>query len=250
MDKIGKTNLEYNKRPNALAWLFSGIFLLLFSLILSVLLITISYIWINPPLTWLMVDRYFFDEKTQFNEVNHQWVSIDSISQHMIQAVVAAEDNNFMVHRGFDFEEIRKAQEERRTGKRIRGASTISMQVSKNVFLWHGRTWTRKFLEAGFTVIIENLWSKKRIMEVYLNIAELGPSIYGVEVASQAYFKKPASKLTRNEAALMVTVLPNPLRRNPSAPSAYMRSYQQRVLWNMRNIGEVKFPQKKTNKSG
>ena len=250
MVESNRINFELGRRPSIIGWLFSGLFLMFLSLLLSIMLITIAYKWVNPPLTWLMVDRYLLDETTQFKQVNHRWVSIDSISPHIIQAVVAAEDNNFMTHRGFDFDEIKKAQLERRTGRRIRGASTISMQVSKNVFLWHGRTWTRKGLEAGFTLLIETFWSKKRIMEVYLNIAEFGPSIYGVADASQIYFKKPASKLTRHEAALLVTVLPNPLRRNPTAPTAYMRSYQQRVLWNMRNIEEVNFSRKQRKQAG
>jgi monofunctional glycosyltransferase len=118
------------------------------------------------------------------------------------------------------------------------------MQVSKNVFLWHGRTWTRKALEAGFTILIESIWTKERIMEVYLNIAEFGPSIYGVEAASKRYYKKKSLKINRNEAAMLATVLPNPLKRNPTAPTQYMQTYQQRILRNMRNIGEVRFPEK------
>jgi monofunctional biosynthetic peptidoglycan transglycosylase len=191
-----------------------------------------------------MVDRYIKGESTQFKKIDQQWVKLDSISPNIIQAVVAAEDNLFLFHRGFDIESIKKAREDRNKGKRIRGASTISMQVSKNVFLWHGRTWTRKVFEAGFTILIENIWDKRRIMEVYLNVAEFGPSIYGVEAASKRYYKKKSLKINRNEAAMLATVLPLPLKRNPTVPSQYMQTYQQRILRNMRNIGEVSFSDK------
>jgi monofunctional glycosyltransferase len=206
---------------------------------ISILMLIISYNWVNPPSTWLIIDRYFFGNTTQFNPVMQQWVPIDSISSHMILAAVAAEDNLFTEHRGFDIQSIREAREQIRQGKRVRGASTISMQVSKNVFLWHTRTWTRKFLEAGFTLFIETFWSKRRIMEVYLNIAEFGPSIYGIEAASNHFFNKKAKDLTRNQAALLTSVLPNPLHRNASSPTPYMRNYQLRVLRNMRNIQTV-----------
>jgi monofunctional biosynthetic peptidoglycan transglycosylase len=225
-------------------WLLKGVFYLFISITISVLTLVIAYRWVNPPLTWLMVDRFVSGESTQFKTIKHQWVGIDSISPNIIQAVVAAEDNLFLFHKGFDFDAITKAREDRNKGKRIRGASTISMQVSKNVFLWHGRTWTRKAFEAGFTILIENLWSKQRIMEVYLNVAEFGPSVYGIEAASQQYYKKKSLKLNRNEAAMLATVLPLPLKRNPNSPTPYMQNYQQRVLRNMRNIGEVTFPEK------
>ena len=222
--------------------------MLLLSAASSSALIVIAYRWVNPPSTWLMVERYFWGDETQCMTIQHDWVSISSVPNHMVLAVVAAEDNLFMTHWGFDFKSIKEAREEMLQGKRVRGASTISMQVAKNVFLWHGRTWTRKVLEAGFTVLVEVIWGKQRIMEVYLNVAEFGPSIYGVEAASQEYFNKPASELTRHQAALLATVLPNPLRRNPTKPSQYMRSYQQRILKNMDNIGEINLGTKNTSR--
>jgi monofunctional biosynthetic peptidoglycan transglycosylase len=188
-----------------------------------------------------MVERYFLGEGTRFEPTKQDWTPIDSISSHMVLAVVAAEDNLFLSHWGFDFKSMKEARDEMLSGKRVRGASTISMQVAKNVFLWHGRTWTRKVLEAGFTILTEVFWSKQRIMEIYLNIAELGPAIYGVEAASQQYFKRSAADLSRNQSALLTSVLPNPLHRNPSKPTQYMRSYQQRILKNMRNIEKVDF---------
>ena len=234
-------NSQVPSRTSNIKWILNGVLYLLVSVALSVLILTIVYRWINPPYTWLMVERYFQTEKTKLDTIQQEWVSIEKISPNIMLAVVTAEDNLFLTHWGFDFESIKQAREEKSLGIRLRGASTISMQVSKNVFLWHGRTWTRKFLEAGFTILIETLWGKKRIMEVYLNIAEFGPSVYGVEVASKQYFNKSASELNRDEAALLATVLPNPLYRNPNKPSRYMLRYQERVLRNMQNIGEITF---------
>ncbi|MDD2195678.1 MAG: monofunctional biosynthetic peptidoglycan transglycosylase [Bacteroidales bacterium] len=228
------------KRVNTFNWYFKGLVILAIAVIMATTCVIILHRWINPTTTWLMVERYFVNNSTRLKPVNQQWIGIKSISPHVAKAAIAAEDNLFLTHKGFDFESIRKAQEDITLGKRFRGASTISMQVAKNVYLWHNRTWTRKVFEAGFTVFIETLWSKRRIMEVYLNVAEFGPSVYGIEAASKKYFNKSASALTKNEAALMMTVLPSPLKRNPASPSAYMKQYQQRVIKTMHNIGEVK----------
>lgn len=229
-------------------WLFNGILWLLLVVAGASVLVTISYRWVNPPSTLLMVERYFFTKETRFNPINQQWCSIDSISPLMIQAVVAAEDNLFTSHYGFDFKAIKEAQKERLSGKRVRGASTISMQVAKNTFLWSERTWTRKVLEAGFTLLIETFWSKKRIMEVYLNVAEFGPSIYGIEAAALHYYKRQPYELTPNQVAMLATVLPSPLNRNPLKPTKYMQTYQQRVLRNMQNIGKVNLLKPKKTK--
>lgn len=228
------------KRISSLNWYFKGLIILFIAAFSATTGTVILHRWVNIPTTWLMAERYFVNSSTQFKPVNRQWVSIKSISPHVVNAAIAAEDNLFPTHNGFDFESIRKAKKDITQGKRFRGASTISMQVSKNVYLWHNRTWTRKVFEAGFTVFIETLWSKKRIMEVYLNVAEFGPSIYGIEAASKKYFKKSAKDLNKSEAALMMTVLPSPLKRNPAKPSAYMKTYQQRVIKTMHSIGDVK----------
>lgn len=228
------------KRASTLSWCLKALVILAIAAFMATTGVVILHRWINPPVTWLMVERYFVNNSTRLKPVNRQWVSIKSISPHVAKAAIAAEDNLFLTHNGFDFESIRKAQEDIALGKRFRGASTISMQVAKNVYLWHNRTWTRKVFEAGFTVFIETLWSKQRIMEVYLNVAEFGPSIYGIEAASNKYFNKSASSLSKSEAALMMTVLPSPLKRNPASPSVYMKRYQQRVLKTMHNIGDVK----------
>lgn len=195
-----------------------------------------------------MIERYYSTPKTKHLPIKNQWVSIESVSPYAISALIAAEDNLFPTHWGFDFKQINEARDESLKGIRKRGASTISMQVSKNVFLWHGRTWTRKALEAGFTLIIETLWSKERIMEVYLNVAELGPAMYGIEAASLEYFKKSSGQLTMEESAMMATALPNPLVRKPSKPSNYMQIYQQNILSNMHLLGKIDLSKKQKTK--
>lgn len=166
------------------------------------------------------------------------WVPIESISPHLYRAVIASEDQKFLDHGGFDWEAIESALEENKTGKRIRGGSTISNQTAKNVFLWPGRNLLRKGMEAYFTILMEFFWSKERIMEVYLNVIEMGDGIYGAEAASQFYFGKSAAELNRQEAALIAAVLPNPRRWRPDQPSSYIRQRQAWILRNMRNLGE------------
>lgn len=165
-----------------------------------------------------------------------QWVSIEQISPHMIRAVIAAEDNLFMEHNGFSFEDIQKAWEHNKKGKRIRGGSTISQQTAKNVFLWNKRSYVRKALEAYFTVLIELFWSKERIMEVYLNVIETGDGIYGVQAASLEYFGKDAAKLSRSQAALIAVCLPNPRRFNPARPSSYIQRRKNQIIGLMNKI--------------
>lgn len=166
------------------------------------------------------------------------WVSMDDMTPWMGLAVIAAEDQKFPDHWGFDVSAIEKAlAHNERNERRIRGASTLSQQTAKNMFLWDGRSWLRKGLEAGLTVGIETVWSKKRILTVYLNIAEFGEGIFGVEAASQYYFHKPASKLTMSEAALLAAVLPNPILYRADAPSGYVRSRQAWILRQMRQLG-------------
>ena len=180
-----------------------------------------------------------------FGYVAHSdWVGMDEISPWMGLAVIAAEDQKFPEHWGFDVTAIEKAlAHNERNENRIRGASTLSQQTAKNLFLWDGRSWLRKGLEAGLTVGIETVWSKKRILTVYLNIAEFGEGTFGVEAASQRYFHKPASKLTASEAALLAAVLPNPIRFRADAPSGYVRSRQAWILRQMRQLGGEGFMQ-------
>lgn len=170
------------------------------------------------------------------------WVDMDDISPFMGLAVIAAEDQTFPQHWGFDVAAIEKAlSHNQRHETRIRGASTLSQQTAKNLFLWDGRSWLRKGLEAGLTVGIETVWSKKRILTVYLNVAEFGTGVFGVEAAAQRYFHKPASKLTMSEAALLAAVLPNPIRFKADAPSGYVRSRQAWILRQMRQLGGESF---------
>lgn len=160
----------------------------------------------------------------------HQWVPVDRISRWMPAAVVASEDGHFYSHHGFDFEAIEKAVEERRSGKRKRGASTISQQTAKNVFLWPGRSWLRKGLETYFTILIEIAWPKERIMEVYLNSIEMGAGVYGIEAAAAFYFNTTADKLTKRQCALIAVSLPSPLRMDPARPSAYVQKRARQIM--------------------
>ncbi len=178
-----------------------------------------------------------------FGYVAHSdWVSMDEISPWMGLAVIAAEDQKFPDHWGFDVTAIEKAlAHNERNENRIRGASTLSQQTAKNLFLWDGRSWVRKGLEAGLTLGMETVWSKKRILTVYLNIAEFGDGIFGVEAAAQRYFHKPASRLSLSEAALLAAVLPNPLRFKANAPSGYVRNRQAWIMRQMRQLGGESF---------
>lgn len=171
-----------------------------------------------------------------FRYVAHSdWVEMKNISPWMPLAVIASEDQKFPNHWGFDVQAIQSVLDGEET--RMRGASTLSQQTAKNVFLWDGRSWIRKGLEAGLTVAIETVWTKRRILTVYLNVAEFGEGVFGVEAASQRYFHKPASRLTMAEAALLAAVLPNPIRFRADAPSAYVRQRQQWILRQMRQLG-------------
>ena len=196
------------------------------------------------PFSAVMVERqlsaWFSGD---FHYVAHSdWVSMDAISPWMGLAVIAAEDQKFPEHWGFDVQAIEKAlSHNERNEHRIRGASTLSQQTAKNLLLWDGRSWLRKGLEAGLTVGIETVWSKKRVLTVYLNIAEFGEGVFGVEAASQRYFHKPASRMTMSEAALLAAVLPNPLRFKADAPSGYVRSRQAWILRQMRQLGGESF---------
>lgn len=195
----------------------------------------ILFRFVPVPVTPLMIIRAVNPQGTDTQKERerhwqHQWVSYDEISSWMPRAVVASEDGRFYEHHGFDFREIQNAIDEGKAGKRQRGASTISQQTAKNVFLWPGHSWVRKGLEAYFTVLIELFWSKERIMEVYLNSIEMGAGIYGVEAASQHYFGCTAKELSKPRAALIALCLPSPLKRDPAHPSSYMRRRQRTIM--------------------
>ena len=198
--------------------------------------------FINPPFTPLMVQRFFQqvgDKERQMN-FERDYVPLDSISNNLITAVVYSEDGLFMYHHGFDVKQLKIAYKENKSGKRFRGGSTISNQTAKNAFLPHSRTMVRKVFEAYYTVMIEAVWGKRRIMEVYLNIIEFGDGIYGAEAASQHYFGHSAKKLTRAEAAQLAATLPAPLKRNPAHQSKGFKRHvshiMQRFNWGAVNI--------------
>jgi monofunctional biosynthetic peptidoglycan transglycosylase len=234
MAKKKKFNLKHF--INKLSKIILRIFLLfLFISVLFVLLLK----WLNPITSSIMIQRKI-EAVVTFKDremIAYQWFSYDDISKEMALAVVAAEDQNFPNHFGFDFNQIEKAIEQHELGRRLRGASTITQQVAKNLFLWEGRSFVRKGFEAYFTVLIELLWSKERILEVYLNIVELGDMIFGVGAASQIYFKKLPSRLTRSQAALLTATIPNPIRFSAKRPSGYVLRRQNWILGQMSSLG-------------
>ena len=207
---------------------------------LAFLTVTILWVlvlkWVPVYYTPLMAIRsieYRDDEKFHTYK---RWQPLSSISDNLAMAVIAGEDNRFTDHHGFDFVELKKALKERRSGKRIRGASTISQQTSKNVFLWPGKSLFRKALEAYFTLLIETIWGKERILEVYLNVAEMGKGIYGAEAAAERLFQTRASKLTPYQSSLIAASLPNPISRRANTPTAYHRKRAADIRVIMKNL--------------
>ncbi|MEG1581071.1 MAG: monofunctional biosynthetic peptidoglycan transglycosylase [Bacteroidaceae bacterium] len=203
----------------------------------STLLAVVVYRWLPVPVTPLMVIRcgqqVMRGEKIK---LRHHWVPIQSIAPSLPVAVMASEDQRFLQHHGFDFKEIVNAVGERINGKRNRGGSTISQQTAKNVFLWPTSSWVRKGFEVYFTALIELIWSKERIMEVYLNSIEMGEGIYGAEAVAQLHFHSTAQDLSRKQCALIAATLPNPLRFDSSKPSSYLLQRQKEIQRQMRNV--------------
>lgn len=210
--------------------------------------LAISLVWvliyrfINPPITFLMLQRAV-ERKIDGKDlkIDKSWIRIEDVSPNLKRAAIAGEDVNFMNHRGFDFKAMETAFEKNKKGKRVRGGSTISQQTAKNVFLWPGRSYIRKAFEAYFTVLIELLWGKERILEVYLNVIEMGDGIYGAEAAVQNYWGKSASNMSKSQAALLVAVLPNPLRWSPARPTRFVYYKQGLILRNMRSLKKLPF---------
>lgn len=213
-------------------WRFTWKFALWF-LFISIALVVI-FRWLPVPITPLALIRCV-EQKMEGKELklNKDWVSFEEISPNLQLAVVCSEDQNFLKHSGIDFEAIDKALEFNATHKRQHGASTISQQTAKNVFLWPGRSWVRKGFEVYFTFLIETFWNKQRIIEVYLNVIEMGDGIYGAQAAAKSFFKKDAKNLTKPEAALIAAVLPNPRKFSAAKPSAYT---QKRQAWVLRQM--------------
>ena len=195
--------------------------------------------WIDPPVTAFMAEAQVsaWSSRDPKYLYRHTWVDLDRISPNLPLAVVASEDQKFPEHWGFDVQAIEKAYALNQHSHRVHGASTISQQVAKNLFLWSGRSYFRKGLEAYFTVLIEALWPKRRILEVYLNIAEFGYGTYGAEAAAQRFFHKPASRLSRDDSAVLAAVLPNPERYSAAAPSRYVQVRREWILGQMQALG-------------
>lgn len=199
--------------------------------LVSSILVVVAYKFVPVYYTPLMFIRLYeqFEEGKKL-KLAHTWVPMEKIAQPLVQAVVASEDNLFLDHNGFDLEQIQKARSEAEKGGRVRGASTISQQTAKNVFLWPGKSYIRKGIEAYFTLLIEWIWGKERIMEVYLNSIEMGDGIYGAEAVAQAHFQKEAYQLDKNEAALIAASLPNPRKFNSARPSPYLLKRQAKIM--------------------
>ena len=216
-------------------------FLLVFiiTFIASSLLLVGVFRYLPVPVTTFMLYRHVtdFQEGKDYQAINHHWVNRNKISRHAFAAVIASEDQRFYQHHGFDTASMKLAVETWLDGGRLRGASTISQQVAKNLFLIPSRSFLRKGFEAWFTVLIEAFWSKQRILEVYLNSVEFGDHLFGIEAASQHYFGISSIRLSRKQAALLATSLPNPIKFNVAKPTAYMRQRQSWILGQMRNLG-------------
>jgi monofunctional glycosyltransferase len=202
--------------------------------------------FVDPWTSAFMIDarvNSWFDDDQRPWKLQYRWRDYNQISKQLALAVVASEDQRFPEHNGFDFKQIQKALNDAERGRRARGASTISQQVAKNLFLWNGRSWIRKGLEAWFTLLIETLWPKQRVLEVYLNIAQFGRGIYGAEAASQVFFHKSAARLSRGEAARLAAVLPNPIRFRVDKPSRYVLQRQGEIERQMVALGGTAYLQ-------
>jgi monofunctional biosynthetic peptidoglycan transglycosylase len=232
---MASNKLSFGKRIVVILKSILKFFILIF---LSSVLVVFLLRWINPVTSSIMIQRQIESLiDGEFDYIKYSWVDYDDCSPYLPIAFVAAEDQNFPNHFGFDVREIKKALKQYERGRKIRGASTITQQVAKNLFLWEGKSFLRKGVEAYFTVLIELLWDKKRILEVYMNIAEFGDMIFGVKMASLAYYKKLPEKVSASEAALLASVLPNPLRYSVTRPSGYVSGRQNWILLQMNSLG-------------
>jgi monofunctional biosynthetic peptidoglycan transglycosylase len=197
--------------------------------------------FINPPITYLMIKRGFeWKAAGKGFKIEKEWLAYEDISNNLKRAAIAGEDAHFLNHNGFDSKAIWEAVQKNKAGKNLRGGSTISQQVAKNVFLWPGRSWLRKGLEAYFTLLIETFWSKRRILEVYLNVIEMGQGVYGAEAASHYYFHKSGKSLSKKEAALIIAILPNPRKWDARRPSSYVNGRANSIV---RYLGHYDIPQ-------
>lgn len=202
------------------------------------LLVVLPFKWLNPPITMVIAERWL--SSADDLQIQKQWLAWPDIPKHAALAVVASEDQRFPQHIGFDIEAIQQALKEWQRHGELRGASTISQQVARNMYLWTGRSWLRKGIEVWFTLLIELTWSKQRILEIYLNIAEWGPGVFGLQAASEYHFGKAASQLSPMQAALLASSLPSPLRYDPARPASHL---YQRAVWNLQQQRRLGGPQ-------
>jgi len=206
------------------------------------ILSVIIFKWVPIPFTPLMVTRIIeFKLEGKDAIYSHKWVPLEDISPNLQKAVIASEDGNFLKHNGFDFEAMQKAFKNNNKGKRLKGGSTITQQTAKNIFLWQGRSYIRKGLEAYFTVLIELIWGKERIMEVYLNSIEMGNGVYGAQEAARHWYSKTATNLTPREAAGIAAILPNPRKFKASNSSSYINRRKDKIMRVMRHVGKIEY---------
>ena len=213
--------------------------LTILAFVLLSLLLVLPFRWVNPPITMVMADRWI--TSTEDFQLRKTWLSWDEMPKHAALAVVTSEDQKFPLHSGFDLKAIQQALKERERRGGLRGASTISQQVAKNMYLWTGRSWFRKGLEVWFTLLIELSWSKQRILEIYRNIAEWGPGVFGLEAASQYHFGRSAGNLTPMQAALLASSLPSPLNYNPARPAQHLHKRAEWNLQQQRRLGGLQW---------
>lgn len=204
---------------------------LIYFIILANILFIVWGKFFNPPITITQIGGI-----ADFGKLERDYISYDEMGTHVKKAVIASEDQSFFTHNGFDYKAIEKAMKSNQDGKKLRGGSTISQQTAKNIFLWQGRSWIRKGLEAVYTFIIELIWGKEVILERYLNSIEMGRGVFGVEAAADYYFNKSAKNLTKSEAAWIATILPNPKKYDPNNPSAYLRKKHSWIMRQMNNV--------------
>jgi monofunctional glycosyltransferase len=227
--------------PNRSVWqkLRRLLFVVLMTFMLTSIIAVMLLRWLPVPTSTFMLYRHFEDMRTEqtFKPIRYDWISYDAISPHASRAVIASEDQKFYLHSGFDVESIEKAIQARAKGGKLRGASTISQQVAKNLFLTPSKSLVRKGVEAWFTFLIESFWTKERILEVYLNIAEFGDHLFGINEASYKYFGVMPKQLNPAQAALLAATLPNPIRYQANHPSGYVFKRQRWILRQMRNLG-------------
>jgi len=206
------------------------------------LFLVVVFKFVPVPFTPLMVSRAV-ENKLAGKEMfcNHDWVPIENISKNLQKAVIASEDGTFLKHHGFDFTAMQKALKNNKKGRKIKGGSTISQQTAKNIFLWQGRSYIRKGFEAYFTVLIELVWGKERIMEVYLNSIEMGNGVYGAQAAAEYWYRKDASNLSAREAAGIAAILPNPRKYKASNSTTYINKRKDKIMRVMRHIGKLEY---------